>query len=335
MVGVVIDNTDSSVTIDIEPAEDVVVIQDAPVLAIAEPVQGPPGPPGPTGAPGAPGATGPTGAPGAIGPTGATGPTGPAGPAGPTGPAGALYISGCRFTFLDATHCILNPSKGDAIRIQGSVYSVPAAGVQISTAGLSASTLYYVYAYISGGAIALEASATGHATDTTTGNVGTEIKSGDASRSLVGMVRTNASTQFVSSPQNRSVRSWFNRTASNLLSPQLGSNVAISTSSITEISSNFQLWFIAWSGETVSWQATAQYFASTAAAINLYLWLDSVAFGTSAAVTADSSTRVLPFGGPAVAGSVTEGFHIATLAANASLAASAYSNSFHCLTITE
>jgi hypothetical protein len=78
------------------------------------------------------------------------------------------------------------------------------AEVTLGTGGLSASTVYRVYAYDNGGATTLEASATAHATDAT---FGVEIKSGDPSRTLVGLLRTNASTQF----EARFTRTYFGR----------------------------------------------------------------------------------------------------------------------------
>jgi hypothetical protein len=86
---------------------------------------------------------------------------------------------------------------------------VPSAGVTISNAGLAASTVYYVYARMSGGAMALELSTTGH-----TPTNGVETKTGDTTRTLVGMVRTNASSQFVDDATNICVLSFFNRRAS-------------------------------------------------------------------------------------------------------------------------
>ncbi|MCJ2144280.1 hypothetical protein MKL20_30200, partial [Methylobacterium sp. E-066] len=75
---------------------------------------------------------------------------------------------------------------------------------------MSAATLYYVYAYMNGSTLALEAVTTAHATDATYGH---EIKTGDGTRTLVGMVYTGPGTPgtFLDTAANRWVASWFNR----------------------------------------------------------------------------------------------------------------------------
>ena len=75
---------------------------------------------------------------------------------------------------------------------------------------IAANTLYYVYAFNNSGTVTADYSTTGHATSTTAGNVGTEIKSGDDTRTLIGMIRTGASG-FLNTADFRGVISWFNR----------------------------------------------------------------------------------------------------------------------------
>ncbi|CAL8476393.1 hypothetical protein [Caballeronia sp. S22] len=115
----------------------------------------------------------------------------------------------CRLTYTSATVVTLLPENGNALRIGGSKYTVPSAGVTLSNSGLSASTLYWVYAIVSAGAIALQASTTGF----TRQSDGRYTMTGNASARLVGAVYTNASSQFVSSGTNQNVVSFFNRRA--------------------------------------------------------------------------------------------------------------------------
>jgi hypothetical protein len=65
---------------------------------------------------------------------------------------------------------------------------IPAAGITSAATGLTASTLYYTYAYWTGSALALDVSTTG----TTTQN-GIKVKSGATSRTLVAYCYANAS----------------------------------------------------------------------------------------------------------------------------------------------
>ena len=129
---------------------------------------------------------------------------------------------GCgRLTYVSPTAINFVPYNGDLIKINGVLYRIPAFGIGgLGNTGiiidgapgssLAANTTYLVYAFISGGVVTAEFSTTGHATSATDGNVGTEIKNGDNTRSLIGIVRTNASAQFENSLRNRFVRSWFN-----------------------------------------------------------------------------------------------------------------------------
>jgi hypothetical protein len=105
----------------------------------------------------------------------------------------------------------LTPVDGQFIKIAGTIYSIPSAGVTLSNSGLSSSTRYYIYANISSGNVTLSASTTGYATDTTAGNVGVRIKSGDNTFTLVGMIYTSSGSQFVDTASGRQVLSYFNR----------------------------------------------------------------------------------------------------------------------------
>ena len=174
---------------------------------------GPQGVPGAAGATGATGLTGPQGAkgdPGAIGATGAQGPQGATGPQGVPGAGGGVPSSG-RLVFVDATHVAFMPYNGDTIKIAGQIYQIPPGGITATNAALAANTLYYVYLWNNAGTLTIQFSGGTHATDTTAGNVGVEILSGNNSRTLIGMVATDANGQFADGGVNAGVASWFNR----------------------------------------------------------------------------------------------------------------------------
>jgi hypothetical protein len=80
------------------------------------------------------------------------------------------------------------------------------AAVTKDNTGLAVNTLYYVYAVNSAGTTVLEFSTTAFTQDTT---FGVQTKTGDATRTLVGRVRTNASSQFPAIYIIDGVRSWF------------------------------------------------------------------------------------------------------------------------------
>jgi hypothetical protein len=182
------------------------------------------GPGGPTGAAGASGATGPGGPAGASGATGPTGPSGGAGASGATGPAGPATAFNCgRLVFSSNTLIQFIPYNGDLIKINGTIYNIPAGGIngantgtfvnQVAGQNLAANTLYYVYAFNNAGTLALNFSGTGHTWSGTAGNVGVEIMNagGGNAYTLVGMVWTTSGGGFSDSGQFRGVASWFNR----------------------------------------------------------------------------------------------------------------------------
>lgn len=78
--------------------------------------------------------------------------------------------------------------------------------ITIDNSGLLAATLYYAYVYDNAGTLTLEFSTTVYTQHTD----GTKIKTGDPTRALVGMIRTNGAAQFADTPTQRFVRSWFN-----------------------------------------------------------------------------------------------------------------------------
>lgn len=121
----------------------------------------------------------------------------------------AQQVNGqCRLVVTNPTTLTLMPHNGRYLIVGGLPRQIPGGGVAISNAGLTASTLRYVYAYMNGGSLALEFSSTGHSLDAATG---VEVKNGDPSRSLVGMIYTTASSQFADSFTQRFCANWFNR----------------------------------------------------------------------------------------------------------------------------
>jgi len=153
------------------------------------------------------------------------------------------------------------PFGGDLVQIAGVLYRIPSAGVPgttfsasysflngVNNSNLVLETLYYVYVFNNGGTLALDFCSTGHATDTTEGNVGVEIKSGDNSRTLVGMVYTgiHAVAEFEDTPATRNVASWFNRRPRQIAGTATSGATTSSTSSWAELNFNDRAYFVCW-----------------------------------------------------------------------------------------
>lgn len=154
-----------------------------------------------------------------------------------------------QLTYTDTTHVKLIPFNGNKLVVNGVVCTVPDAGVSYTISGLASSTLYYVYAVATTGAISsIEVSTTVPVASTTAGNKGTMIKTGDDTRSLVGMVRTDGSTLFANTTQKRFVRGWFNDAGITGTGP-ISSNTAIGSAPYIEIVSSARAEFLAWGNE--------------------------------------------------------------------------------------
>ena len=192
----------------------------------------------------------------------------------------------CRLSVASATSLILMPFAGNALIINGTSYRLPAAGVSLSNAGLAANTIYNIYAFISGGAIALEASATAHATDVLTG---AEIKSGDPSRTLVGKIRTNATSNFADAPGYRGCINWFNRRQMNVTGGS-GTNSTSSTAYI-DMGGAISCSFLTWGDEALF--SVVNGFArsdTVGGGANISLTLDGVqGFGSDSGMQASTA----------------------------------------------
>jgi hypothetical protein len=116
----------------------------------------------------------------------------------------------CQFRFVSSTLCKLFPYDGNGLIINGRQYRIPVAGISLTPAQTTASATHYIFAKDDGsGGVALEAAASGvtHAMHTD----GVEIKTGDPTRTLVGMVSMSGTNTFLMSGIQRRVASWFNR----------------------------------------------------------------------------------------------------------------------------
>lgn len=220
-----------------------------------------------------------------------------------------------KLVYSSSTQLVLTYGNGDLIKINGVWRRIPSGGVTISNAGLSTNVLYYVYAYWTGSAVALEFSTTARATSTAAGNEGVMAKSGDDSRSLVGMVYTGAGNTFWDQANTRWVRSWFNDDGISG-SAYSGTSVSTTNASMTLLDANAYVYMLLWTNEVYdqkiySWAScsavgAAQYFqcgvnggltgaydVNSAIAANNYM---SMTNGWSAAVGADGVYTFQQFG---------------------------------------
>ena len=171
-------------------------------------------------------------------------------------PAGGEVI----LSTTGSTNVTLSPRNGCNIIIDGVQYQIPSGGISATTTScfvngtaaqaLAVSTLYYIYLFNNSGTLTLDFSTTGHATDTTAGNVGIEIKSGDSTRSLVGMVYTDGSANINNTVVLRNLANWFVRSNNGLFGSF--TSTGITSESATEIATGARVEAVTWANESTS-----------------------------------------------------------------------------------
>lgn len=226
-----------------------------------------------------------------------------------------------RFTYSSASVCVLRPYQGRYVTFPSGLRApIPSAGISttvnncylngVSGQSLSASTRYYAYLWNQGSVAVpnyvIDWSTTGHTTDT---NTGIEIKSGDATRVLVGMAYPTAGPAFQDSATARLVASWFNRRPT-MLSNRFTTDRSTSATGYTEINSEIRCEFVSW-GDALG-VAYAGNASSNAGSISIFGGpsLDGASVGFPA--TKAYATTVGQTMGTAGVLTPSEGYHYVT-----------------------
>lgn len=176
---------------------------------------------------------------------------------------------------------------------------------------LATNTTYLVTVFDNAGTLTFDFLTTlTHAADATTG---TEIKSGDDTRTVVGMVRTNATPNFEDDNALRGVISWFNRRDIGVVNGFTADRTTSSTSYV-ELSTEIRGNFITWADEAVYMAAQGPVNNDTVTAES---W---TSIGVDGATAEDTMNRWIQVsnGGSAygislVKSGLSEGFHYATV----------------------
>lgn len=193
----------------------------------------------------------------------------------------------CRLSVASATSLNLSPFNGNNLIINGVPQQIPAGGISISNTGLAALTLYYVYAFMNSSTMTLELSTAGHVT----GATGIEQKSGDATRTLVGMIRTSASIQFVNSFAQRFCINWFNRRPVGVIQG-FAANRSTTSTSMVEISASERAEYLAWRDEGVTAYTPVLISLSAPGTINTALYVNGAVSATFLASATNASVGV-------------------------------------------
>jgi hypothetical protein len=234
-----------------------------------------------------------------------------------------LEANAGRLTYVSATALSFAPYNGSTIKIAGAFYTIPAAGIAglantnvyvngVAGQSLAINTTYYVYAFLNGSVVTGDFSTTGHATSATAGNAGTEIKHGDDTRSLIGMVRTLSPATFTDSAGLRLVISWFNRRNIQLYIPYInGGTAAVGP---VEASAAARCHFLTWGEESVHGAAVGySYSSAIGPTLSIFLYLDGTTglYPIVPSASAPAANYIVNLSG-SVTFSTTEGYHYIT-----------------------
>lgn len=231
--------------------------------------------------------------------------------------------------YSSATALTFTPYNGNQIKINGNLYYIPSGGISglantsifINGSGgsnLASSTLYYVYCFVNSGTLTADYSTTAYAVSAQSGNEGVYIKSGDNTRTLIGLIRTNGSSQFVDSVTQRFVRTWFNRKPIRT-SNRFSAGRTTSSTSYVELNSEIRNEFLSWSDETVTMMMTGPVYNGSASVYTISAFgIDNTtpiqANGTDIVGYGYNTSTVLPSGGfTGVTSGLSEGYHYLTL----------------------
>lgn len=221
---------------------------------------------------------------------------------------GPLYaeplVVQARLDYTNSTTITLNKHNGDRVPIYDGtrwVYRTIGTPPTASNAALGNFTSRYVYAYWTGSALALELSATGY---TTQG--GMPVKTGDATRLLVGYVCTNGSGVFADSVTERMTKSYWNRTVVSLQQAVSGAN-QVNTSTWENLGGSF-IRFLTWANEPVYGTITADCSNLSATTCYCAMGIDSQStptWGSGASIAAGGVASI----SSSLAYTYSEGLH--------------------------
>ncbi len=153
----------------------------------------------------------------------------------------------CRLSKV-GSNLVLSPFNGNRIFINSRLETIPDAGVSLSSAGFTPSINYFIYAYMSGATLTLEASTSSHSAQA---NTGVQIKTVDSSRTLVGYARPITGPAWADTLTQRFVRSWFNQQGIHG-NNHFTSNRTIASTTFIEINTEIRVELLTWEQEQVN-----------------------------------------------------------------------------------
>jgi hypothetical protein len=209
--------------------------------------------------------------------------------------------TGAQLQFTNTSLLTLAPKNGGLLWVNGFNYPVPAS-LTTSNSGLAPSTLYYIYAAVAGGFLTLDPPSTmGYAIASN----GMPQKSGDVTRTCVGMCSTDSGGLFKNQDGFLLVRTFFQRqlvrSRTSFSADQTSSN-----GTLQELSNTIRNSFLVWAGENVEFAMTGSTSGATA--------VTAMSFdGGAAEIEAVVGNGAAGLGLSGIKIGLSEGIHFATL----------------------
>lgn len=224
----------------------------------------------------------------------------------------------CRLSFQSSTALILTPYNGNTIVINGQVVTIPSAGVTLSNSGVTDGT-NFIYAYLNSGSLTLEASTTGHSTDSATG---VEIKTGDSSRTLVGMARLSGGNWLYSAIK-LFVLSYFNRREIVAANAFTGT---VTTTSTSYADLGFALEWLTWADEPVKFSVNGAVQNSGTGTCQTSIGVDGITPEDVYTLSSGAAGTYFPLG-IAHANTFSDGYHYSSILGKVSSGTGSWANS--------
>jgi hypothetical protein len=225
---------------------------------------------------------------------------------------GQQGIGQCRLSVVSTTQIKLSPYNGNNVIVNGVPLQIPPAGITASNSGLSATTVYYVYLGGTTASPTLSLSTTGHSTASN----GIETKTGDTTQTLVGMIRTGGSSQFLDTAAARFCLNWFNkRKIVGVVAATPG--YTFTNTTLAEINAALRVEFICWADDTPIITGSGAVTQSNTASITSSIAVDTVggSYTPGGQVTLQASFTG-PFSVTGGVGGLSEGYHFTLFCAN-------------------
>lgn len=173
----------------------------------------------------------------------------------------------CRLTYISPTELRLVPDGGDGLIINGRQCRIPPAGIGITTASTTASTVYYLYAKSDGAGGAVVEPRVAATNPHTRHTDGVEILTGNPDYTLVGWASTTGTNSFMYTTTDRRVMSWFNRRQRH--ARELGGPSTTVSTDYVQLTSGVIM--SCWAGEEINFAVTGEVHTTAAFGTGIYL----------------------------------------------------------------